>query len=89
MTEHAPDLDVTHARQARRGRHALIILVCSLGLVVIAFAAVFTFYYGGLSGLHGNREAEPEVARAQDTTPAPVKQTPDAQTPDAKSTSGG
>lgn len=76
-TEHAPELDVMHARQARRGRHAFIILVCSLTLVLIAFAAVFTMNYGGLSKLRGNREAEPEVARAVQTTPAPVKQTPD------------
>ncbi len=46
-SEHAPELDVTHARQARRGRHAFIILICSTALVVLAFAALYTMYYRG------------------------------------------
>ena len=43
MTEHAPDLDATHARQARRGRHAFVILVVSL---TAAIAVVFGAWAG-------------------------------------------
>ena len=76
MTDHAPDIDVTHARQARRGRHAFIILVCSLALGVLVLAAVFTASFAGLRHLHGNREAEPRVARTITAAPpAPVRQT--------------
>jgi hypothetical protein len=77
VEEHAPELDVTHARQGRRGRHAFMILICSLGLVLIAFVAVFVFNYGNLAGLRGNREAEPQVAKSVDTAPQPAKQTPE------------
>ena len=76
MTDHATDIDVTHARQARRGRHAFVILVCSLALGVIVLAAVLTVYFGHLRQLHGNREAEASVARSVTAAPpAPVKQT--------------
>jgi len=75
MSEHhAIDLDVTHARQARRGRHAFVILVASLALVVVALLGTWAFYYGGLAGQHGNREAPASVARSVTQEPAPAKQ---------------
>jgi hypothetical protein len=73
---HAPDLDVMHARQARRGRHALMILAASLTLVVLALVVMFAFYAGSLAGLRGNREPEDQTARSVTAQPAPVKQTP-------------
>ena len=66
-TEHAPELDVTHARQARRGRHAFVILVCSTLLVVIAFAAIYAFNSGGFSRVNNPRVAE----RTAPATPEP------------------
>jgi hypothetical protein len=66
-TDHAPDLDVTHARQARRGRHALMILAWSLGLGLIALAVVWAVYSTSLRPLRGNREAPPQVAQAAAT----------------------
>ncbi len=75
MTDHATDIDVTHVRQARRGRHAFIILICSMALGVIVLAAVFTTYFSGLRHLHGNREAEPAVARSVTAGPSTVRQT--------------
>lgn len=36
----APELNVTQARQGRRGRHALWVLVISLGLIVIIYAVM-------------------------------------------------
>ena len=68
MTDPAPELDVTHVRQARRGRHALMILIWSTALGLVALALVWAFYAGPLSGLHGNREAPAQVAQAVGTT---------------------
>ena len=64
MTEHAPDLSATEARQGLRGRHVLVILVTSTLLVVIAFVVIFMANSGRLAGRHGNREAPPNVARS-------------------------
>ena len=69
MTEHAPELDVTHARQARRGRHAFVILVCSLALGLIALAAVYAFYSGSMSRLRVEREARAQSVAGQAVHP--------------------
>lgn len=74
MSDHASDLDVTHARQALRGRHALRILVWSLALGLVALAVIFLVYSSSLAGLRGNREAPPQVAHSVSTTPGVVKQ---------------
>ena len=74
MTEHAPELDVTEARQGRRGLHAFVILVVSLTLGLIAVFGAWAYYSGGLAGKHGNREAPPQVARSVTTQPATPKQ---------------
>lgn len=75
MTEHAPELEVTDARQARRGRHAFVILVASLALVVIALAAVFFAHANKLSGRGGETTAPAQVAQSVDTVPSNAKQT--------------
>ena len=75
MTEHhAIDLDVTHARQARRGLHAFVILVVSLSLVIIALFGAWAYYSRDLAQGHGNKEAPPQVARSVSQTPAPARQ---------------
>ncbi len=63
MTDDAPELDVTHARQALRGRHAFMILVCSLALGLIALAAVYAFSTGSSAHLRAVREAPAQVAQ--------------------------
>ena len=75
MTQHAPDLDVTEARQGLRGRHAFIILVVSLTLGLIAVFGAWAFFAGDLAGKRGNREAPPAVAQSVTTTPSTPKQT--------------
>ena len=75
MSDRGPELDVTHARQGRRGRHALIILVTSLALVVVAFAVIFALHAGGFSGQTGNREAPADVARSINQQPGTVRET--------------
>jgi hypothetical protein len=76
MTEPAPDLNATDARQGRRGRHAFVILITSLALVVIAFAAVFLAHARKLSGPGGQDRAPAQVAQGVSaTTPSTVKQT--------------
>jgi hypothetical protein len=64
MSDSAPDLDVTHVRQARRGRHALMILVWSLGLGLVVLAVVALAFSGPLAGLRGNSEASPQTAQS-------------------------
>ena len=64
MTEHAPDLSETDARQGRRGRHVFVILVVSLALVVIAFVALYASHAGGLVGRAGQTAVSPSAARA-------------------------
>ena len=80
MSDGHPDLNVTEARQGRRGRHVLMILIISLGLVIIAFAAIWFMNAGRLGAVDGSKEAEapaaavfnaPEPAPKQDDTGAP------------------
>ena len=75
--EHAPDLDATHARQARRGRHAFVILVVSLTAAIAVVFGVWAGFSGRFSGETGNREAPPAVASSVTTTPAAAKQAAD------------
>ena len=75
MTEHAQDLDATDARQGLRGRHALVILVVSLTLGLIAVFGAWAYYSGGLAGKRGNGEAPAAVANSVTTTPSTPKQT--------------
>jgi hypothetical protein len=67
MTDPAPELDVTHVRQARRGRHALMILIWSTALGLVAMALVWAFYAGPLSGAAGNGQAPAQVAASTAT----------------------
>lgn len=69
MTQHAPDLNETQARQAAPGRRVYRILLVSLALVVIAFLVLWLVYFEKLSG-HGGQTAAPHhVARG---LPAPA-----------------
>ncbi len=75
MTEHAPDLDATHARQGARGRHAFIILVVSLTAAIAVVFGAWAGWSGHFRGQTGNKEAPSAVAQSVTTTPSPVKQT--------------
>ncbi len=59
---HAIDLDVTHARQARRGRHVLIVLIVSTALAIVTLFGAWAFFSGSMAGMSG--EAPPAVARS-------------------------
>jgi hypothetical protein len=56
--------DVTHVRQARRGRHAFVILVASTGL---ALAAVFGVLAYRAHDLKAADQQPPSQAAAQQT----------------------
>ena len=75
MTQDAPDLDATDARQARKGRRAFVILAVSLALVVLALGAILLTRVGDLGGRGGQTLAPAQVARNVDTEPSTVKQT--------------
>jgi hypothetical protein len=77
MTDQAPDVDAGRTRQARWGRHALIILVVSLALVVVGFAVIHGVFSGPLSGKSGNAAAPPQVA-SQVNAPPPQARWSDA-----------
>ncbi len=62
------ETDVTHVRQARRGRHAFVILTASMGL---ALAAVF--------GVLAYRAHDLHSADQQPTSKAAMQQTPAAR----------
>ena len=80
MTEHATELDVTEARQGRRGLHAFTVLIVSLVLGLVVLAVVWMVFAGGFSGERGSREAPPAVAQSVTAdTSAPVRQTTQAQ----------
>lgn len=70
MTDQAPDVDAGRTRQARWGRHALIILVVSLALVVVGFAVIHGVFSGPLSDKNGNARAS-QVAASQVNAPPP------------------
>lgn len=61
------ELDVTEARQGRRGRHALTILIVSFTLAAIVLAVSFWANSGRLAAVSDNVSATPaEAARSQD-----------------------
>jgi flagellar basal body-associated protein FliL len=64
-----------HARQARRGRHAFIILVASLALVIMAVFGAWAYYSGDLAKAHATKDASPVVAHTVTEVPAAMKQT--------------
>ncbi len=71
--QHAIDLDVTHARQARRGRHALVILMVSLSLVIIALFGTWAYYSGDLARGKGDN-APPQASAPAPQTSGPIRQ---------------
>ncbi len=76
MSEHVTELDVTHARQARRGVHAFIILVASMSLAIITLLATWTFYRLEQPARTGAQGAGQETAAPQAASgparPSPV-----------------
>ena len=91
-TEHATELDVTQARQGRRGLHAFTVLVVSLVLGLAVLAIVWLVFAGGFAGKTGSREAPPAVAQSVSTDPgATVRQTepPQGQKAAANAQTGG
>lgn len=73
MSEQHPDLSETDARQGRRGRHVLMVLVISLALIVIAFTVIWLTHNDKLSGPGGQTIAPPSAAEAFNAPePAPI-----------------
>ena len=86
--EHPQVLDVTHARQGRRGLHALWILGVSLVLVVAALAIIWGLHAPGLSrgpvgqGMTDGRSFNaPEPQALPSDVGQPAAQTPRPGTP--------
>jgi hypothetical protein len=75
MTEHAPDLEATDARQARKGRRVFLVLAVSLALVVVALGAMVLSHARPLAGHGGQTTAPAQVARNVDTEPSTMSQT--------------
>lgn len=71
MSDSHPDLNETDARQGRRGRHVLMILVVSLGLIVVIYGIIWLMNAGPLSNKHGSAQADPAAA-ATYSAPAPA-----------------
>jgi hypothetical protein len=72
MTDQAPepvhDIDASRTRQARWGRHALVILVVSTALVVIGFTVLHGLFMKPLADKNGNSFA-PQAAREFNAPP--------------------
>jgi hypothetical protein len=64
MTEHAPDLDATQARQGLLARRVYKVLLVSLALVVVAFLVLWVAYFRALSGHGGQTSAPPDTGRS-------------------------
>ena len=74
MSDVHPDLNETQARQGRRGRHVLVILVVSLFLVVAIFAVIWLTHSDDLAGAGGQQIAPPPAAAAFNAPePAPIQ----------------
>lgn len=72
-----PPIGVTRARQARLGRPVLWVLLCSLLLVVIGFAAAYTWKSGDFARDPAQSGAVHNPATAQTfNTPPPRQPTP-------------
>lgn len=70
--EHPPVLNTTEARQGRRGRHALWILIVSLFLVVIALFGSWISRSGDLAATNANNGArESDAVAFNAPEPAP------------------
>jgi hypothetical protein len=57
------DIDAGRTRQARWGRHAFIVLVVSLALIVVGFGVLHGFFMKPLADKNGNASA-PQAAQA-------------------------
>jgi hypothetical protein len=81
--EHEPVLHATEARQGRRGRHVLWILVVSLVLVVAALFGTWWAKSGDLADANANNGATATaIAPAQTfNAPEPAPRQTDVQTP--------
>jgi hypothetical protein len=80
--EHGPVLHATEARQGRRGRHVLWILVVSLVLVVAALFGTWWARSGDLAATNVNNGARDVPAPTFDA-PEPAARQTDAGTPAA------
>ncbi len=85
MSDVHPDLNETQARQGRRGRHVLMILVISLALVTIAFAVIWLTHSDDLAGPGGQQIAPPSTA-ARFNAPEPAAIQGDEATPTTRPT---
>ena len=72
---HGTVLEATDARQGFRGRHALVILVVSTALAVVALFIILAIQSPGLSGPGGQVSVTNDASGKTTTTPSPVKQT--------------
>lgn len=68
--EHGVVLDVTHARQARRGKHVLWMLIISLVLVVAALFGSWATHAPKLQGAQRQNESQAQSTPFQ--SPEPV-----------------
>lgn len=70
MSDHGPEIDATDARQGRKGKHVLAILIVSLTLIVGAFVALYAIKVGPLSGRGGQARAPASATQALDAAPS-------------------
>ena len=71
-SEHAPELNVTRARQGRRGVHIFWVLTISLLLTVLAFAVIWAVNSGQLARVNGQARTDQPSARQFDTPVTPA-----------------
>ena len=76
--EHAPVLEVTDARQARRGRHALVILIVSTFLVVLALFGAWAMRSDDLAEVEPNGTSQTTAAGAFSAPEPAARQTEDS-----------
>lgn len=70
-SQDAPVLDATEARQGRRGKHALWILVISLALVVVALMGTWASHSSKLADAEPNKAANAAAFDAPAAAPLP------------------
>jgi hypothetical protein len=80
-TEHAPEVNVTRARQGRRGVHMFWVLVISTLLTAAVFAVIWMVSANRLGQVNGQAGADQPSARSFDSQVVP--QTPQQPTADA------
>jgi hypothetical protein len=71
-TEHAPELNVTRARQGRRGVHMFWVLVISTLLTAAVFVVIWLAQANRLSQVSGQASADQPTARSFDSQVVPV-----------------